>query len=82
MVGADTVSAAVIVTVSPADHPETTVGCVTHRERARTEYVPAAVHVLACVEAPQADMSVIPSPYQSNWYSTGCPRFELEPPVV
>ena len=81
MVGVETASAAVIVTDSPEDHPETTVGCVTHRERARTEYVPAAVQLLACVEAPQADRSV-PAPLQSNWYSTGCPKFELEPPVV
>ena len=70
-----------MLTDSDEDHPETTVGCVTHRDRDRTEYVPAAVHVLACVEAPHADRSV-PPPLQSNWYSTVCPRFELDPPVV
>ena len=70
-----------MTTAIELDQEEMTPVWVAHRTLALTLNVPAAVQVLDWVEEPQEERSD-PSPFQSNWYSTVCPRFEIAPPVI
>ena len=81
VVGMETASGSCTTTAIELDQEETTLVWVAQRARTLTLYVPATVQDLDWVAESQAERSVA-SPFQSNWYSTVCPMFEVAPPVV